>query len=38
MLTKILALAVFLGVADVTAIRIGDDSEPHGRNLDTARW
>jgi len=38
MLTKVLALALFLGVADVTAVRIGDDSEPSGRNMDSARW
>ena len=39
MLTKVLALAVFLGAVDVTtAIRIGDDSEEHGRNMDSARW
>lgn len=40
MYTKILALALFLGVNDVTSVKLtyGDDSEPHGRNMDTARW
>merc|ERR1719174_3546876 len=30
------AIAALLGAA--VAIRIGDDSEPEGRNMDTARW
>ena len=30
------AIAALLGA--VVAIRIGDDSEPEGRNMDTARW
>merc|ERR1711981_1076253 len=29
-------IAALLGAA--VAIRIGDDSEPEGRNMDTARW
>jgi hypothetical protein len=30
------AVVALLGA--VAAIRIGDDSEPEGRNMDTARW
>ena len=30
------AIAALIGAT--VAIRLGDDSEPEGRNMDTARW